>query len=583
MSKQDEVKPGVGRRQLLQGALAGAAGAATMVAMPALAAGVSFAHGVASGDPLADAVIIWTRVSNLTRSASVRWSVALDEAFTQVVKRGSAVASAARDYTIKIDVKGLRSATRYFYRFEADNGMSPVGRTRTLPTGSVARVKLVVFSCTAFENGFFNAYREATTIADLDAVLHLGDYLYEYARTDSGLGGQRPRLGQIDPVNEIVSLADYRARHGTYKRDADLQELHRLNPWITVWDDHEVTNDGWREGAQNHQPATEGDWDERKRVAIQAYYEWMPIREPSERPRIDANGDPQGMYRDFDFGNLVRLIMLDSRLAGRDEQLDPVTLSAVYGGTRSDTLDGTAATRARQLLNPIQIAYVQGRIVTSSQTWQLFGNQTLFHLQTAPDIVNSPVFNGPLEPLRAALIAGLSSLFGAAFVAQLLAFAPFGVPNPVAADSWTGYSTARAQFLGLMTLATNPVVLTGDSHNAWTAQLNVPTGLPKPNNLAPVGVEFGGTSVTSPGSEGVLGGFPATLFAALLSESSQRVSPTDKLIYTEQARRGFLVVDVTPTELVAEHVFVSTTQTTSYTVERKRFRVAAGSRTVQAV
>ena len=571
------------RRQFLGGALAASAAIGSGGALAA-SGGAVFVHGVASGDPLATAVVIWTRVSGQSRRTPVQWSVAVDAAMTQVVRKGTAFASAERDYTAKVDVTGLRPGETYWYQFTVGRTMSVVGRTKTLPVGDVSNVKLVVFSCSDFEDGYFNAYDDAAKLDDLNAVLHVGDYIYEYGRDTGGLSSPatqlglapQPRLAALEPVSEIIKLDMYRTRHALYKTDPSLQALHAKNAWITIWDDHESANDSWTGGAQNHQPATEGPWKPREAAAIQAYYEWMPIRDVPQQE--DANGDPQGLYRVLDFGGLVRLIMLDTRLAGRDQQLDAVSLLQTYAGARKDTLDGTTATRARDILGAPERAFLENALTTSTQTWQLFGNQILAFYQVLPDVNGSAVLTGQ-QKAQLAYLFGL--LFGAAFTAQLLALAQNGAPNVAFADSWTGYPSARAYFLTqLLTKARNPVVLSGDSHNAWTANLKLPVpGV----GVVPVAAEFGGTSVTSGGLDQTLLGFPTDVYADLLVESSTNHSPTDKLIFTNQSQRGYLFVDVTPTQTRVDHVFLSTVFSPTYTTTRKSFTVAAGSRTAVAV
>src|SRR5688572_19921178 len=272
-----------------------------------------FRHGIASGDPLADRVILWTRITPRTGGAQrAAWTMASDEKVTQIVARGEVETGAARDFTVKVDVTGLQPGSTYYYRFESGGERSAIGRTRTLPRANVSRVRLGVVSCSNLPQGFFNAYACLAARADLDAILHLGDYLYEYANTQYGDG---TRLGRIPaPDHEMVALGDYRDRHAQYKADPDSQAIHRQHPFICVWDDHEFTNNTWRDGADNHDPVEgEGDWRARRTAATQAYFEWMPIRE-------DAQTRQEKIYRAFRFGNLATLLMLDTRVVGRDEQ-----------------------------------------------------------------------------------------------------------------------------------------------------------------------------------------------------------------------------------------------------------------------
>ncbi|MDY0105615.1 MAG: alkaline phosphatase D family protein, partial [Giesbergeria sp.] len=298
-----------------------ALGATALAALPLAACGgsddpeVRFVHGVASGDPLADRVMLWTRVTapaGHTADIPVQWELASDAAFTTVVAKGQTTATAAKDFTVKVDATGLQPATTYHYRFTAYAAQSASARTRTLPTGSVAQVRLAVFSCANYPAGYFNVYADAARRNDLDATVHLGDYLYEYPRGGyaSAKAEQLGRLSQ--PATEILTLADYRTRHAQYKTDPDLQALHACAPMIAVWDDHEIANDTWANGAENHDAATEGRFAARKAAALQAYHEWMPTR----------NAQPDLIYRSFHFGNLVALHMLDTRVIGRDEPAD---------------------------------------------------------------------------------------------------------------------------------------------------------------------------------------------------------------------------------------------------------------------
>jgi len=261
---------------------------------------VSFDHGVASGDPLRRRVILWTRVTpeKTPRKLFVRFVVARDPALRQVVERGIVRTGPERDYSVKLDAQGLKPGTTYFFRFFSRGVASPVGRTRTLPVGATSRLRLVVASCSNHAAGYFNAYRRIAARADLDAVLHLGDYLYDYGPAEYG------SVRTPEPAREMVTLADYRMRHAQYKRDADWQAMHRQHPVIAIWDDHEITNDAWKDGAQNHTPATEGDWATRVSVDLQAYYEWMPVRQPVPQ-------DPRRNQRSFAFGDPMDLNMLE--------------------------------------------------------------------------------------------------------------------------------------------------------------------------------------------------------------------------------------------------------------------------------
>ena len=340
MGRPANVKPsrtGTSRRDFLK--RSGASTATLMVATQLLplqaeaqsTAGV-FAHGVASGDPLPDRVILWTRVTPAVVKAAIviRYAVASDPAMTQIVLRGSAKTNPARDYTVKVDAIGLQPHTTYYYQFAAEGATSPVGRTRTLPSGTAHSLRMAVVSCSNHAYGYFNVYGRIAQRADLDLVLHLGDYLYEYG------AGQYGTARTPEPPTEIVTLADYRQRHAQYKRDADSQAMHRQHPIVAIWDDHETANNSWRTGAQNHQPATEGEWDTRVAMALQAYYEWMPVR-PVDTANLRMNN------RYYAYGDLADLIMLEERLNGRSEQL--------LAATRADAAS-VPASRSRIRASP---------------------------------------------------------------------------------------------------------------------------------------------------------------------------------------------------------------------------------------
>lgn len=390
-----------------------------------------FYHGVASGDPLSDRVVIWTRVSpeEAIGDIEVNWRMALDTGMTQLVAEGVAVAEIARDLTVKVDVEGLEPNTFYYYDFQALDHFSLRGRTKTLASGSLDRVRMAVAACSNYEYGYFNGYKYLAERNDIDVVVHLGDYIYEYAT-----GGYSANIDgrEHEPTTETLTLEDYRIRHSHYKLDPDLRAAHQQFPWITVWDDHESANDSWFNGAQNHN-AGEGEWVDRKAASKRAYYEWLPVRGNPEDP----------LYRRFQFGDLVRLMMLDTRLEGRDEQVD-ATSSAV-----SDP--------ARTLLGGDQKNWLEAEFIGSSATWNIIGQQVM------------------VAPL---------TLFGA-------------VLNP---DQWDGYQADRNWLYNRIQLSSlgRTVVLTGDIHTAWANELPL-SFYNAGQQVGSAGVEFVCTSITSPG------------------------------------------------------------------------------------
>lgn len=304
-----------------------------------------FYHGVASGDPASDRVIIWTRLTpDDSGEKQISWRMALDTNLLNIVASGTTVTDEMKDYTVQVDVTGLQANTWYYYEFQHEGQRSLIGRTKTAPAGSVNQVRMAVVSCADYQNGLYNAYREIVNRNDVDVVIHLGDYIYEYGASSS--------LGRDHvPANEIISLDDYRTRYSHYRLDPDLRLLHQQFPFICVWDDHESANNSWFGGAQNHTPGTEGDWFERKANAIRAHEEWLPIRKP------DIN-DPLRIYRKISYGSLLDLFMLDTRLIARDEQ-------------------GAGNANTRKLIGEPQFNWLVQEMRNSTATWKIIGQQVM--------------------------------------------------------------------------------------------------------------------------------------------------------------------------------------------------------------
>jgi alkaline phosphatase D len=310
-----------------------------------------FYHGVASGDPLPDRVIIWTRVTpeDSVHSILVKWEVAEDEKFSSIYQSDTLSTFPARDYTIKVDVDALKPDHVYFYRFTALGKTSIVGRTKTAPVSAKDSLTFAVASCANWEFGFFNPYDKLADRPVLDAVLHLGDYIYEYGPGKYG----DTTIGRINiPAYEIISLQDYRTRYSLYRLDKGLRRVHQQHPFIAIWDDHEIANNSTVTGAQNHQP-DEGDYQKRKAAARQTYYEWMPIRESNQ------------LYRSFSFGPLADVIMLDERLAGRDAEI-------------TDINNPELKNQERSMLGGTQLRWFENSLKSSTATWKLIGNQVIF-------------------------------------------------------------------------------------------------------------------------------------------------------------------------------------------------------------
>ncbi len=312
-----------------------------------------FYHGVASGDPMSDRVIIWTRVTPVyNKDVEVKWQVATDNTFKIVINSGTVKAKKANDFTLQVDVDGLQENTKYFYRFEALGNKSIIGKTRTAPQSEVDSLKFALVTCANYETGFFNAYARIAERKDLNAVIHLGDYFYEYASTKYGSTTLDTTYGRyVVPENELVDLADYRLRYAKYHLDKDLRKAHQNLPFIVIWDDHEIANDAYMDGAQNHQPELEGDWNQRKAAAKKAFFEWLPIR-------------GKKVYRKINFGNLADLIMLDERLEGRTKQLN--------------MSDPHLTDSSRTILGKKQYDWFTEQLKNSAANWKLIGNQVIF-------------------------------------------------------------------------------------------------------------------------------------------------------------------------------------------------------------
>lgn len=488
-----------------------------------------FRHGVASGDPLLDRVILWTRVSNLSTETPVDWELAADPEFKTLVRRSDdgldatqpRSVTAARDYTCKVDVIGLQPATVYYYRFRCGGVTSPVGRTKTAPATGAERVRLALVSCSNYSSGFFNAYKIAAQ-RDLDAVVHVGDYFYE--RGDAGALG-RPH----DPPYEIVSLSDYRTRHAQYRTDADLQEMTRQHALIAVWDDHESSNDSWSGGAQNHQPETEGDWAPRMAASVQAYEEWMPIRLPEP-------GNPAKIWRHLPFGDLFDLFMLDTRLQRNVPGTD-TGLNSPEGYDPSRSMLGEA--QREWLFEGMRASSAAG------VRWRVLGQQTMM----SPHRRNVALDSVPLPYLPPEIMDSIGLRQGG---------------GNEGSDNWGAYAYERD--LVMRTLRSesiaNNVVLTGDIHTAWASDVTEDpytpfnpltpalTGVPGYDPLTgqgSVAVEFTCPSVTSNNmADDPNGRVTAPLLDAVVTAANPN------LRFTSSAAHGFVLVDITPDKVSGE-------------------------------
>jgi alkaline phosphatase D len=499
-------------------------------------AAAHFTHGIASGDPLADRVILWTRVlpgSSDAAAVPCTWQVATDASLKTVIASGEAVARAERDYTVKVDAAGLTPGQSYCYRFVAHGVTSPIGCTRTLPMGAVSEFKMAVASCSNYPQGFFHAYRDIAE-SDLDVVLHLGDYLYEYPAGEYVNPIAEEQLGRkVEPEHEILVLEDYRMRHGLYRTDPDLLAAHAAHPWITVWDDHEMMNDTWRAGAENHDEG-EGDFFQRIHAARQAYHEWMPIR-------TGVEGDQGVIYRAFQIGDLADLIMLDTRLVGRHEQLD-YAKGIEAAGSLEAFIRNDLYHPERQILGKEQEGWLQQALQSSKArgaTWQVLGQQVLMGK------LNIPVI--PPEELAQLEL----SEYARPRVEQTQQLAPYGLPSNL--DAWDGYPAARERLFAMLRAhASNPISLAGDTHNGWAFNLTNQKG-------EAVGVEWGTPGVSSPGLERYVP-LPPERMQALLKGASP------ELVACDTSQRGWTHVTLTPKAAAAQWRFVSSVVEPTYQV-----------------
>ena len=506
------------RRQAIKITSVGAIGLSASISSSCSKNTYSFSHGVASGDPLEDRVILWTRVTpQQAGPVEVTLEVSENKNFSKVAYSKKLNTSSLSDYTIKYDFLAKQycnSDNGFFYRFRAGNSVSETGRSKTF-SKNIKSAKIAIFSCSNFPAGYFNAYQAAAEKNDLDLWLHLGDYLYEYP-----MGGyateNAEKLGRAPiPIHEMITLSDYRQRHAQYKLDQGSIALHKHAPLIAVWDDHEFSNDTWKRGAENHsEDGSEGDFYARRSAAIKAYYEWMPIREQQNKRRI---------FRDFKIGKLMHLIMLDTRQFGRDKQIQPkdyLSKSGFYQAKFYNDLNS----EYRELLGAEQFSWIEDKILNSNAAWTIFGQQVLMTKLKFPDISKT---------LKAEEIPD--------FLKPYLKLLGLGIPSNL--DAWDGYPAARNKLYKLMKNAKKKFIsLAGDTHNSWVSELENQSG-------EKVGIELGAPSVTSPGITDVLN----------LDENNfvdSIVKLNKELQWMNPSNRGYLFLDCTDSKIIASFNFI---------------------------
>ncbi len=521
-----------------------------------------FLHGVGSFDPTATAVIIWTRFTPMAKEVNdfvqINWQVATDSDFDHVVKEGMQYASAENDFTIVQDVTGLEPNGTYYYRFMQQDldEVSIIGETITLPESGAAvnSLKLAICSCSNYPAGLFNVY-DAMAKSDADIILHLGDYIYEYEVGGYGTNENTTALGrEHDPKTEILTMEDYRLRYRQYRTDEGLQLAHQKKPFIVVWDDHEITNDAYKDGAENHDES-EGDYQERLQRAIKVHGEYLPVRSNTEGV----------IYRNFEYGDLVNLVMLDTRIIGRDKQLAFGDFFLGDGSFDTAAFTAAIADPNRALMGQEQLAWTAAAVGASHAKWQVLGQQVLMGKMNVPaellgligQIAGGDTSAETLGALQT-LLTDLTTLklralqndptLTEAELGRLAAQVPYNL------DAWDGYFVEREQLFGVMN-GKNTVVFAGDTHNAWHNELVDING-------NKIGEEFACPSVTSPGFEGLLGTDPETIAGVELAWTTL----VDGLQYFDAKRRGYILAEFTPGTATAHYRFVDNIAATAYTV-----------------
>ena len=481
---------------------------------------VSFNHGVASGDPTHSNIIIWTKITkNTNLKIDVDWQISNKKDFSNVISNGKTKSYSYNDFTVKIDAKiPLKyNAESIYYRFFVNNNFSPIGTTKTLPISNPNKFNLAFCSCSNYPAGFFNAYREIALDDDIDLVLHLGDYLYEYGEDGYATEDAKKLNRVVDPIGEIVSLNDYRRRHALYKSDKDLQLLHSQKPMIPVWDDHEFANDSWKNGAENHS-YDEGYFATRKSNALKAYYEWMPIRESNSKFKI---------WRKFEIGTLFQLFMLDTRSIYRDKQLN---LDNYFKNTTFNKKQYIKdLQKKRNLVGTEQFKWLDKNI-NNNFKWSVIGQQILLSPTVLPKIFSKLDKNLFPNFLHKYLKIG-------------------GMDIPYNTDSWDGYPRERNKLLKILSKSQSSIVLTGDTHNSWISNLY--------NDMNFIGVEIAAPSITSPNS--------VDIFKSMTEDIDKDFIKYNKnLKWTNGSGKGFVKLTIASNQIEVKFIYVNTVKSRDY-------------------
>ena len=481
---------------------------------------VSFKHGVASGDPTQTNIILWTKLSDVQANTTlVTWQISENKNFSSLIAQGKTRTDSFKDFTVKVDAKIPKkyNGLKIYYRFKVGNNISDIGTTSTLPITNPDKFNIAFCSCSNYPAGYFNAYREIALNKKIDLVLHLGDYLYEYSSDGYASENAQSMGREVFPKNEILSLEDYRKRHATYKKDKDLQLLHSSKPMIAIWDDHEVSNDSWKEGAQNHSP-DEGSFSKRKKYAIQAYFEWMPIREKNNKKHI---------WRNFTVGNLFNLMMLDTRSAMRDKQLN---IEEYFQDSNFDHKNYLKdLEKPRKLLGKDQFNWIK-RKNSDKFRWSIFGQQILIGPKYLPNIlsqIDSDEFPSYIQRFRA-----LS-----------------GKEIPYNTDQWDGYPKERDKFYKTISNSQANIILAGDSHCSWVSNLYDKSNF--------IGVEIGAPSISSPN-------FIDTFGSLVNSIEKSFVESNKDLVWMDGKNKGYTEISVHSDFIEAKFHYVSTVKSKNY-------------------
>jgi alkaline phosphatase D len=457
-----------------------------------------------------------------------------------VVSHGQVTTSAERDYTVKQVVTGLAPGANYFYQFVVGDSSSPVGRTKTLPVDHVEQLVLAVASCSNYAHGFFNAYEVIANDEAVDFVIHLGDYIYEH-RARGGYGGATGRrIGRTHkPGHEIITLEDYRMRHAQYKADPQSIAMHARHPLIAVWDDHESANNPWMEGAENHQ-LNDGDWFARRNASLQAWYEWMPVRDPG------PGGSWERYWRHYKFGDLASLITLETRHTGRSRQftwgrnLNDFTSAA----DANDYYNTVVGAPHRSMLSREMEEFLAAELaesVESGRRWRIIGNQTLMGRRFSPRI-DEPLFESVRDELGIIYRRGLDGL---------KRLGELDLPGDL--DGWDGYPAARERFYDLAQNAgaTDLIVLSGDTHGYWANALYDDSGIS-------MGIELGTTGISSP--RFLLDyGIDATARWDELVTAHNR-----EIVWAESRYRGYIRLAIRHDAARADYVIVNNVESRDY-------------------